>query len=94
MPVAVDADSGIFQEFMTRLSTGLSLLPDKPEETPDSTLRALWHAAANAPVSVQKSTTLALPTLDAAGLKRLQLLIEQRVAGVPLAHLTGRQGLR
>ena len=80
-----------FQEMMTRLSAGLSLLPDKPEETPDSTLRALWHAAADTPVSVQKAGALPLPVLDATGVTRLQTLIAQRVAGVPLAHLTGRQ---
>jgi release factor glutamine methyltransferase len=80
-----------FQQLITRLSAGLTLLPDKPEETPDSTLRALWHAAANAPVSVQGVGTLPLPELDTAGMDRLQMLIEQRVTGIPLAHLTGRQ---
>ena len=87
----MDTESLLFHDMGTRLTAGLSLLPDKPEETPDSTLRALWHAAADAPVSVQKAVALALPTLDADGVERLRTLIAQRVAGIPLAHLTGRQ---
>lgn len=91
MSARTDAKSILFQELSIRLSAGLSLLPDKPEETPDSTLRALWHAAADAPVSVQKAGTLPLPELDAVAVNRLQVLIGQRIAGIPLAHLTGRQ---
>ena len=87
----MDTESFLFHDMSTRLTAGLSLLPDKPEETPDSTLRALWHAAADAPVSVQKAGALALPALDADGVERLRTLIAQRVAGIPLAHLTGRQ---
>lgn len=91
MPAGADAMTRLFQELTSRLSAGLNLLPDKPEETPDSTLRALWHAAADAPVSVQKAGSLPLPELDAIAVNRLQMLIGQRVAGIPLAHLTGRQ---
>jgi release factor glutamine methyltransferase len=83
--------SSLFQEMAKQLGAGLSLLPDKPEETPDTTLRALWHAAAQAPVSVRQACALSLPELDSAGAERLQGLIAQRVAGIPLAHLTGRQ---
>ena len=85
------AETALFRDMNIRLTTGLSLLPDKPEETSDNTLRALWHAAANTPVSVQKAGALPLPALDAGGVERLQTLIAQRVAGIPLAHLTGRQ---
>lgn len=91
MPAGTGAQALLFQELITRLSAGLCLLPDKPEETPDSTLRALWHAAADAPVSVQRAGALPLPKLDEMGVNRLQRLIGQRVAGMPLAHLTGRQ---
>ena len=87
----MDTESLLFQDMSTRLTAGLSLLPDKPEETPDSTLRALWHAAADAPVSVQKAGALPLPALDASGVGRLETLVAQRIAGIPLAHLTGRQ---
>ena len=91
MPTKMDSKTIFFQDLIAQLSFGLSLLPDKPEETPDSTLRALWHAAAGVPVSVQKASTSPLPSLDATGVERLQTFIAQRVAGIPLAHLTGRQ---
>ncbi len=90
-PPTTDEEIELFQKLIARLSFGLNLLPDKPEETVDSTLRALWHAAADVPVSVQKATTLPLTALDAMGIDRLHMLIAQRVTGVPLAHLTGRQ---
>lgn len=81
----------LYQKMVAQLSAGLSLLPDKPEETPDSTLHTLWHTAAGTPMSVQKACAMALQSLDAAGIERLHDLIAQRLAGTPLAHLTGRQ---
>ena len=38
--------SNMYMVLHKRLASGLQLLPDKPEETVDSTLRALWHMAA------------------------------------------------
>ncbi|MDQ3950999.1 MAG: peptide chain release factor N(5)-glutamine methyltransferase [Gemmatimonadota bacterium] len=66
-------------------------LPDKPEETAVSTLRALWLAAAGEPCSVELASRRPLPVLDADGRAALNRLVERRRAGVPLAHLTGRQ---
>jgi release factor glutamine methyltransferase len=66
-------------------------LPDKPEETAEGVLCALWRAACGAPVSVSRAERAALPELDAAAHERLKALIERKRAGVPLAHLTGRQ---
>ena len=65
--------------------------PDLPEETAEATLRALWHAAVGHPLSASAACEAALPTLDDAGLQRLRQLAKRRLAGVPLAHLTGRQ---
>ena len=39
-------------------------LPDKPEETPEGLLRALWHTACGAPVSVERAAPAELPALD------------------------------
>ena len=64
---------------------------DKPEETPENTLRALWSAAAGTPLSAVAAADVALPDLDADAEQRLDALIERRLAGAPLAHLTGRQ---
>jgi len=78
-------------ERLARLARGLSLLPDKPEETAASTLAALRHAAAGAPLSAERALAASTPVLDAAAERRLDGLVERRLAGVPLAHLTGRQ---
>lgn len=76
-----------------RLAHGLQLLPDKPEETPDSTLRALWYAATGDPRSTAAALLGELPELGADGsqLQALEQLIARRLTGEPLAHITGRQ---
>ena len=73
-----------------RLAEGCTSLADKPEETPESTLRALWHTAAGQPKSAVAAYA-DLPALDEAGVARLHALIDRRLSGVPLAHLTHRQ---
>jgi release factor glutamine methyltransferase len=80
-----------FLSCVERMAAGMQTLPDKPDETADATVRALWHLAAGKPMSLQASIDLPLPSLHAEGVGRLATLIEQRLAGVPLAHLTGIQ---
>jgi release factor glutamine methyltransferase len=65
--------------------------PDKPEETPDAVLRALWFSATGRPVSVGVIDGSPLPQIDEAGVGRLKGLLERKREGTPLAHLTGRQ---
>lgn len=60
------------KELLARLSAAWIPLPDKPDETPETTLRALWQ----------------FTQPDEA---RLAELVDRRISGVPLAHLTGRQ---
>jgi len=64
---------------------------DKPEETPESVLRALWFCAAGQPLSIGRINGSALPEIGSRGAACLRALIERKRAGVPLAHLTGRQ---
>jgi release factor glutamine methyltransferase len=66
-------------------------LPDKPEETPERLLSALWLTACGLPASPDRAAGIDLPPLDAAAHGRLRTLIARRKEGVPLAHLTGRQ---
>ncbi|WP_290901903.1 HemK family protein methyltransferase [Aquabacterium sp.] len=83
-----------FPERLTVLRSAMQTLPDKPEETPEATLRALWCLAAGRPMSAEAASHLAddaLPVLDAAQDAQLGALTAQRLAGIPLAHLTGRQ---
>jgi release factor glutamine methyltransferase len=80
-----------FTALLAELTGTLQTLPDKPEETADSTLRALWHAAAGSPKSAELAAITELPGLDASGEERVRHLLRRRLAGEPLAHLTGRQ---
>lgn len=73
------------------LEANLEFLPDKPEETPDSTLRALWLTASGNPRSVVEAVKLPLPGLTYEQLKLLDQLIEKRLRKIPLAYITGRQ---
>ncbi len=90
--MSLDATSQtLYQECEALLATSLQTLRDKPEETIASTLSALWHAAAGKPLSVQRALEFPLPTLDARTTTQLRTMLQQRIAGTPLAHLTGRQ---
>ena len=66
-------------------------MPDKPEDTTASALRALWHLAAGDRLSADAALERALPALDASGIARFGALVQQRMSGTPLAHLTERQ---
>jgi len=80
-----------FATLSDELAKRIQFLPDKPEETPESTLRALWLTATGQPVSPERAATVELATLSAAQSELLRQLIERRVSGIPLAHITQRQ---
>lgn len=80
-----------FASLHDRIAKEVQFLSDKPEETPLSTLRALWFTAAGLPRSAELALSDELPPLSADGLHILAKLIEQRISGVPLPHLTARQ---
>ena len=81
----------LFGMLLDRLTTSWVGQPDKPEETPESTLKALCFFAAGIPVSVRKASREKFPELDDRARAQLQKLVEKRLAGTPLAHITGRQ---
>src|SRR4051812_21415366 len=83
--------NALYEEQLQRISRELSFLPDKPEETPESTLRALWNRAAGRALSAEAAMAGELPSLDDHSRARLADLLARRFAGVPLAHLTERQ---
>jgi release factor glutamine methyltransferase len=82
-----------YRKLLERLAAGLNLLPDKPEESSESTLRALWHTAAGTPLSAAAALHDGLPELPAnsRSLQPLEHFVARRLAGEPLAHITGRQ---
>jgi release factor glutamine methyltransferase len=79
-----------FGERLEILRRGWQPQPDKPDETLEGTLRALWFAAAGSPRSIE-GVTGELPPLDTSGEERLGELIRRRAEGEPLAYVTGRQ---
>ena len=82
----------VYRTLRERLDGKVQFLPDKPEETVDSTLRALWLTAAGTPMSAEAAVeTAELPALDTSARAMLDSLVDQRLAGIPLAHITGRQ---
>lgn len=86
-----DPNELLLAELLHTLDCHWSPLPDKPEETAPHSLRALWHCAQGHPHSVERAKSTDLPVLQLEDFRRLRALIDQRHAGVPLAHLTGRQ---
>jgi len=64
---------------------------DKPEETPEAVARSLWMCAAGRPASIAAANGHALPELAPGERACLRRLVEEKRAGKPLAHLTGRQ---
>lgn len=92
VPLALgDVDRDEFKRWLQPLQERLQTLPDKPEENAVGTLCALWHLAAGSAWSVAAARERALPALDPGQEQRLESLVSARLAGTPLAHLTGRQ---
>jgi release factor glutamine methyltransferase len=85
------ARSDRYASLLGLLEQGLRTLDDKPEETPDTALRALWMMAAGTGLSPQAAAGHELPPLTDEQHIALDALIQRRLQGVPLAHLTGHQ---
>jgi release factor glutamine methyltransferase len=81
----------LFNNLTIGLENKLHFLEDKPEETIESTVRALWFAAAGIPKSAVESLKLPIPELTGSQIETLNLLLEKRIANIPLSHITGRQ---
>ncbi|MBN1952322.1 MAG: peptide chain release factor N(5)-glutamine methyltransferase [Bacteroidales bacterium] len=81
----------LYDQLKEKLSRELHLLEDKPEETPDSTLHALWHLVTGSYYSAETALNHPLPSLSTTQEDKLKVLIEKRLSPIPLAHITGRQ---
>jgi release factor glutamine methyltransferase len=80
-----------YQERLNELSRDFSSLPDKPEETPESTLAALWSFAAGHALSAEKALEHPLEALTENQSVLFDDSIQRWKQGEPLAHITGRQ---
>jgi release factor glutamine methyltransferase len=81
----------VFQEYLDQISDSVLMLDDKPAETPESTLKALWLMAHGVNTSVENVEKHVLPDLTPETRLKLDQLIDTRKQGIPLAHITGRQ---
>lgn len=81
----------LYGELTRVLTSELAALPDKPDETPETTLRCLWAKAAGAPLAFSQVGSFDPPELTPDQIRDLRDLVSRRLEGVPLAHLTGRQ---
>lgn len=76
--------STLFQELLAQLEHGWVGLADKPEETPQTTLSALWAFQGISEIEGER-IILAEEELE------LRRLVAQRLEDVPLAYLVGHQ---
>jgi len=81
----------LFNKISADLKDKIHFLEDKPEETVETTLKALWITAAGLPVSAEGSLKFQIPDLTEEQVKDLYQLIELRLKNTPLAHITKRQ---
>lgn len=81
----------LFNKLYNQLKGKIHYLEDKPEETIESTLKALWLTASGTPVSAEKAIETELPNLTEPQVEKLNELINQRLSNIPLAHITRRQ---
>ena len=88
---AASDTQAVFENLLQTVQAFWTPLHDRPEETPERLLSALWRTACGSPVSVDRASRNGLPRLDGPAVARLQRLLARKKAGVPLAHLTGRQ---
>jgi HemK-like putative methylase len=82
--------SDLYNALLDELKSKLTLPPDQPDETAQSTLAALWHAAAGDPCSAKAADRHTLEDLTETQQDGLRRMIAERCAGRPLMQITKR----
>ena len=80
----------LFQSLLDEIKPSLILPPDQPDETIESTLKALWHTASGNPCSAKLATSISLVDLTEEQTHLLRELVSRRLGGTPLMQITGR----
>jgi len=83
--------SELYCRLLSQLRNNIGPQADKPDESPESTLDALWLCSLGRPASARTAQTQPLQPPDSAQVANLESLVQRRIDGAPLAHLTGRQ---
>ena len=82
--------SELYNMLFDEMKSNLTLPPDQPDETEQSTLAALWHAAVGNPCSAKTSDRHTLEDLTETQQDDLRRMIAERCAGRPLMQITKR----
>lgn len=80
----------LFQLLLDKIKSSLILPPDQPDETPESTLKALWHTASGNPCSARLAVSTSLADLTEEQSNLLREFVSRRLNGLPLMQITGR----
>lgn len=80
-----------FEQVWPTLVARMPVLPDKPGESARNTVAALWQLALGNAMSASAAAAVDCPPLDAAQRARFEELLRRRLAGEPLAYITGHQ---
>lgn len=83
--------SPLYRRYLEVFCREIKTLVDKPEETPETALIALWHAAAGDFLSIEAARDRPLRELSSQQAQLLRSLVKRRLSGEPLAHLIRRQ---
>ena len=81
----------LFDDLFAKINQNFVALPDKPEETPESVLKALWLTAAGRPASAELAVNAVLPEISEVIEGQLRDLIHRYKQGTPLGHISERQ---
>lgn len=82
-------DQELYNSLLNKLNATWIGLPDKPDETPQSTLHVIWNYVAGN--HTNKNSYDNLSELNDEQKKQLVFLIDERIAGQPLSYLVSQQ---
>jgi release factor glutamine methyltransferase len=80
----------LYDTLLDEITSTVTFSPDQPDEGPESTLKALWHAAVGSPRSATTATQHELADLTDAQAEVLRHMVAERRSGRPLMQITGR----
>lgn len=83
--------NSLYQQLKAELEEHISFRVDKPEETADSTLKALWQKAQGNSMSAEEAVKHELQDLNKDEEKKLKEYFSQRISGKPLSYILERQ---
>lgn len=91
MKFSSEVSKNLFEDYMKRAEERIGRLDDKPEETAEATIAALWNCAKGKLLSAESALEAEISELSETESEKLEHLFKERVSGKPLGHITNRQ---